>query len=146
MNDDMFFMDDPSNDWNASEDNTIEDPFVNQSLDSWESDLDSQDDVLVTSCGSDVSYTGIGDDISFGNHWDDNTVKFLDDCRKCGVDLPMSVTHSTSYSGMEVDRAYEGGLTSIDKSIIRDTLESQHSDGSLSDDDYKRLSDKLSSC
>ena len=99
---------------------------------------------LVDSPVSDLNDELISDKskISFGNMWDDRTESFLKDCKTNGIDLPSSVTHC----GNGIDRAFEGGLTSIDKSIIEGKLKSLHDAGNLSDSTYNNLKSRLWSC
>ncbi len=80
--------------------------------------------------------------ISFGNQWDDRTAAFLNECKANGIDLPSSVTHA----GNGIDRSVNGGLTSIDKSIIENKLKSMHESGFLSDSVFSEMKRKLSSC
>lgn len=84
--------------------------------------------------------------ISFGNSYDDRAASFLNDCRRLGVELPPSVDHTSHNNVITVDRSVNGGLISIDKTIISNTLESYHNNGKLSDNDYEYLKRKLLSC
>lgn len=81
-------------------------------------------------------------EISFGNMYDDRADKFISDCNDNGVELPSSVTNH----GTVIDRAYSGGFTSIDKSIIENELDSLHNSGNLSDNTYNDLKSRLWSC
>ena len=82
---------------------------------------------------------------NLGNRYDQNTIDFLEECKSNNVELPTSVDHSNSSSSSIVDRSVDGGLTSIDKSIIRDRLDNLHNSGSISDSVYNKLKSKLSS-
>lgn len=84
--------------------------------------------------------------VSFGNRYDDNTIDFLKDCQTKGVEFPPYVDHDTRSTITEVDRSINGGLTNIDKSIMRDYIEQDHSLGRISDADYNKLLDKLDRC
>lgn len=88
-------------------------------------------------------------DPSFGsapvNMYDRNTADFLDQCQRLDIDLPRSVNHDPN-GGISVDRSYDGGLLSIDKSIIRDTLDKVHESGRLTDSQYDQLVNKLRNC
>ena len=81
-----------------------------------------------------------------GNLYDRNAMDFLHECQKHNIDLPSSVDHCNLKSETVVDRSVDGGLTSSDKSIIRNTLNSYHNNGKLSDSDYEMLVSKLSRC
>lgn len=80
--------------------------------------------------------------ISFGNLYDDNTITFLNECKRYNVDLPTSVTHA----GYGIDRSVNGGLLSIDKSIIETSLKAAMDEGKISKDIYKDLHNKLMAC
>lgn len=82
----------------------------------------------------DSNYHGKSE-ISFGNMYDDRAAKFINDCEANGVDLPSSI-----------DRSSNGGLTSIDKSIIGGKLDSLHQSGAISDSTYNDLKGRLWSC
>lgn len=90
---------------------------------------------------SDLSFTG-----NLGNMYDKNTIDFLDECHRYNIDLPLSVDHSNLKSESIVDRSYDGGLMSIDKSIIEHTLKDYHDKGALSDCGYNKLSSMLNKC
>lgn len=90
---------------------------------------------------SDLSFTG-----NLGNMYDKNTIDFLDECHRYNIDLPLCVDHSNLKSESIVDRSYDGGLMSIDKSIIEHTLKDYLDNGTLSDSDYDKLSSMLNKC
>lgn len=81
-------------------------------------------------------------DISFGNLYDDRTKDFLNDCKKYDIELPTSVTRA----GHGIDRSVDGGLQSIDKSLIETSLKSALEKGKVSRELYERLHKKLVSC
>lgn len=91
-----------------------------------------------------------GSNISFQarpvNRYDDNTIDFLNECKKQGIELPRSVDHSLDSSKMVVDRSYDGGLKSIDKSIISNSLKSNLKSGNITKDVYDVMINKLSRC
>lgn len=80
--------------------------------------------------------------ISFGNLYDDRAAYFLNECDKLGIELPSSVTHGESY----IDRSCNGGLLEIDKALTRNTLKDALDDGEISQDQFDKLNNKLSSC
>ncbi len=80
------------------------------------------------------------------NIYDQNTIKFLEECQRHNIDLPISVDHCNLKNESVVDRSISGGLKAIDKSIISDTLEKYNEDGKLSDKDYKYLLKMLNRC
>ena len=81
-----------------------------------------------------------------GNIYDQNTIKFLEECQRHNIDLPISVDHCNLKNESVVERSTSGGLKAIDKSIISDTLEIYNEDGKLSDKDYKYLLKMLNRC
>lgn len=95
-------------------------------------------------------FSNHGKDVSFGsqphNHYDDNTVDFLNKCKQHSINLPPNIDHSHLQSEYVVDRSYYGGLSSIDKSIIQNTLKNNFDSGNLSEDDYNDLIKSLSKC
>ena len=82
--------------------------------------------------------------IPFGNLYDENAVKFLDECKEKGVDIPSNVNTSTDSYSVKVDRDYNGGLTGIDKVLIGNKLDDMLSKGDLSQQTYDELKSKLS--
>lgn len=91
-----------------------------------------------------VSHVSFGSNL--GNMYDRNARNFLEECHRLNVDLPISVDHSYLNSEAIVDRFVNGGLTSIDKTLIRNTLDTYHGKGNLSDDEYNDLISRLSKC
>lgn len=81
-----------------------------------------------------------------GNMYDRNALEFLKECQKFDIDLPSSVDHCNLKSETIVDRSIDGGFTSADKTIIKNTINKYHENGKLSDSDYERLVSKLSHC
>lgn len=92
-----------------------------------------------------ISDVGEGDDlladsynVSFGYHgerYDEATVKFLKDLDNYDIDLPPNVDHNGKY----FDRSYDGGLKSIDKSIIKDNIIKAYNNDKIT----KEIKDKL---
>ena len=78
--------------------------------------------------------------------YDRNALEFLKECQKFDIDLPSSVDHCNLKSETVVDRSIDGGFTSADKTIIKNTLNKYHENGKLSDSDYEKLVSKLSHC
>ncbi|MBO5272524.1 MAG: hypothetical protein J6B30_06890 [Muribaculaceae bacterium] len=79
-----------------------------------------------------------------GNHYDQNALDFLDECHRKGVELPSSVDHSSFKSESIVDRSVDGGFKSIDKTLIRDSLNNELEKGNLSKEEYDKLDSMLS--
>lgn len=85
-------------------------------------------------------------DISFGNSFDDATARFINECHADGFQLPSSVDHSSFYDSTIVDRHSNGGMLTIDKSIVRGSLETAVKEGKITQDQFDKLSELLTSC
>ncbi len=82
--------------------------------------------------------------IPFGSSNDENAVKFLDACKEKGVEIPSNVNTSTDTYSIKVDRDNNGGLTGVDKVLIRNKLDDMLNKGDLSQQNYDELKSKLS--
>jgi hypothetical protein len=85
-----------------------------------------------------------GGDISFGNSYDENALKFLEQCNKEGVELPNTVNTSTNTYTTEVERGYYGGFSETDKMLVRHKLDDLLKSGKLSQSKYDSLKSGLS--
>ena len=85
-------------------------------------------------------------DISFGNGFDDATARFINECHADGFQLPSSVDHSSFYDNSIIDRNANGGMLSIDKSIVRGSLENTVKEGKISQEQFEKLSNLLNKC
>ena len=85
-------------------------------------------------------------DISFGNGFDDATARFINECHADGFQLPSSVDHSSFYDNSIIDRNANGGMLSIDKSIVRGSLENAVKEGKISQEQFEKLSNLLNKC
>ena len=84
---------------------------------------------------------------SFGNMYDDNTVKFLAECRSCGVEIPRSINLSVNDSTTDiVERSYDGGMLGIDKSLMRDKLKQDFEAGKITKTQLDDLNGRLNDC
>lgn len=96
---------------------------------------------IISSHDSNLSFQG-----GQTNRWDDKTTEFLEECRKYGIELPYSVDHSFDENTYVVDRDPRGGLKSVDKTIIHNTLKTELEKGKITEDVYKELDNKLYKC
>ena len=85
-------------------------------------------------------------DISFGNGFDDATARFINECHADGFQLPSSVDHWSFYDNSIIDRNANGGMLSIDKSIVRGSLENAVKEGKISQEQFEKLSNLLNKC
>ena len=85
-------------------------------------------------------------DISFGNGFDDATARFINECHADGFQLPSSVDHSSFYDNSIIDRNANGGMLSIDKSIVRGWWENAVKEGKISQEQFEKLSNLLNKC
>lgn len=116
------------------------DPFLNSESLTMANDIDGLDynfESMTSIDHSNVSFEG-----KQPNIYDKHTADFLKECKKENYDLPKSVTHHDTH----IDRSFDGGLTSIDKSIIRDQINRDFKDGKITEEVRKNLLRKVSNC
>ena len=103
-------------------------------------------------CTSDLTdlpglHYGHGHDISFGNSYDDRTGEFISMMESKHVNIPPSVDHTYADSNtVTLDRHSAGGMTSIDKSICRTSIENAYNNGQITKSEMDDLLDKMRSC
>lgn len=89
-----------------------------------------------------VAFTGNGH-----NHYDDNTIIFVEKMKENSVEIPRSVDHTYNDNNtVTMDRHSAGGMTGIDKSLCRSSIERALNDGNITKDVYDDLIRALSKC
>ena len=90
---------------------------------------------------------GHGHDISFGNSYDDRTAEFVSMMESKHVNIPPSVDHTYGDSNtVTLDRHTAGGMTSIDKSLCRTSIENAYNNGRITKSEMDDLLAKMRSC
>lgn len=100
----------------------------------------SHDDIMVNKA------SGISFGSSEGNRYDRNALDFLKECHDNNIEFPSTVDHSLNNTNMKVDRSINGGFTSIDKTIMKNTIEKYYSNGKITEDIYNNLLRELTNC
>lgn len=63
------------------------------------------------------------------NRYDENTAKFVKKASEYGFEIPRSVDHTASDKTVVMDRHSAGGMTSVDKSITINKINSDYNKG-----------------
>ena len=103
-------------------------------------------------CTSDLTdlpghHYGHGHDVIFGNRYDDRTAEFISMMESKHVNIPPSVDHTYGDSTtVTLDRHTAGGMTSIDKSLCRTSIENAYNNGRITKSEMDDLLAKMRSC
>ncbi len=110
--------------------------------------LDTSPDLVTsTPALNDLPGLHYGHDISFGNRYDDRTAEFISMMESKHVNIPPSVDHTYADSNtVTIDRHSAGGMTSIDKSLCRTSIENAYNNGRITKSEMDDLLAKMRSC
>lgn len=117
-----------------------QDDLYNNPMDYCIPEHDTHDDIMVNK-ESNISFGS-----SEGNRYDRNALDFLKECHDNNIEFPSTVDHSLNNNNMKVDRSVNGGFTSIDKTIMKNTIEQYYSNGKITEDIYNNLLRELTNC